>query len=167
MNLKNTLKPIAALVCAAALSACHTDRERRQADIRPADDTVAVREDPPVTRLRPESDLGNPAVRSYQGTIPGDSNCTFVLYSYRHSGDGIFSLTIFDADNELSVAKGTVYTLRGENDATLWQCVTDDERRTFYFLLDPESDRIFWERNETACERSHPLERLRTEERGR
>lgn len=121
MNLKNTLKPIAALVCAAALSACHTDRERRQADIRPADDTVAVREDPPITRLRPESDLGNPAVRSYQGTIPGDSNCTFVLYGYRHSGDGIFSLTIFDvttncpSPKEPSIPSGARTTLRCGN----------------------------------------------------
>ncbi len=167
MNLKNTFKPVAALVCAIALWACHANRDREQTGIHPADSTVTLREDSPATRLRTESGLGDVTVRTYRGTVPGDSNCTFVLYGYRHSGDGIFALAILDADNGLSVAKGTVYTLRGENDATLWQCVTDDERRPFSFLLDTERDRIFWERDETACERSHPLERLRTEETGR
>ncbi len=57
-------------------------------------------------------------MRSFAGTLPAEALCTLTVYMQRHSG-------ILGRDNELSAAKGRLYTLRGQDDSTIWQCVCD------------------------------------------
>lgn len=66
----------------------------------------------------------------------------FLLYKYKHSGDGIFSISILNANKELFTADGIVYTLKGKNDTTEWECVINEGEYAFYFLLDLDNERI-------------------------
>lgn len=71
-------------------------------------------------------------------SIPG----VLVLYGYEHSGDAVFTLSEPDTAGNLKYLQGRVYTLRGENDATLWQCVSPD-RQMIYFLVTTEADTVY------------------------
>lgn len=114
------------------------------------------------TELRVATGLGDLTERVFAGTLASGVHCNFVIYHYFHSGDGVFSMNILDAEKKLSVIKGTVYTLRGDNDATLWQCISDDGKRTFYFLLDLKNNRVFWEQGDSAYQQNIPLQSVST-----
>ncbi len=109
--------------------------------------------------VRPDS--GEVVMRSFAGTLPAEALCTLTVYMQRHGGDGVFCIGILGRDNELSAAKGRLYTLRGQDDSTIWQCVCDDGQQIFYFLAGDRPDRIFPIRDESDTVRHCPLESIR------
>ena len=91
-------------------------------------------------------DLGNWIEEHYTGLLPA-ADCPGIDYQLyvrhrEHSGDGQFllQLTYLEADNGKDAAytyMGRRYTLRGtpdNNDATVWQLVSDNGKNTFNFL---------------------------------
>lgn len=123
------------------LVSCQTDDRCRE----PMPETV-VSEDTCMTRLRSGSNLGDLTTRVFQGIVADSTRCVFIIHNYLHSGDGIFSMSLLNTDKQLFTSEGTVYTLRGENDATLWQCVSRDGHQ-YHFLLDKDKNCIYWEKD--------------------
>ena len=91
-------------------------------------------------------DLGNWVEEHYTGVLPA-ADCPGIRYQLyvrhrEHSGDGQFllQLTYLEADNgkdAIHTYMGKRYTLRGipnDNDATVWQLVSDNGKSTFNFL---------------------------------
>lgn len=122
----------------------------------------AVPKEESETELDISPDLGELIVRSFEGDVYGTSFCSLVAYKQKHSGDGIFSISILNANNELFTAKGKLYTLKGENDTTVWECVSNDGKHIFYFLLDLDGMRIFLESKDIEFERTNPLHLIST-----
>lgn len=95
--------------------------------------------------------LGEMQQSSYQGLLPSASGSGIVylltIYSRKHSGDGTFKLTLTykEADNGKDKSftyQGRRYTQRGipgNNDATVWQCISDEGNETFNFLKENET----------------------------
>lgn len=86
----------------------------------------------------------------FEGLLPATDG-PGILYSltithHRHSGDGTFTLTTTyieaeDGKNAVFSYKGRRYTQRGihgDNDATVWQCVSDNGEDIFNFLKEDE-----------------------------
>lgn len=148
------------LICVLAVSCTGKGEHGAAADSPsaglPADSSAIVLE------ARPH--VGAMQSRVYQGTCEHDATCILTLFNYEYCGDGVFSLTVFGSGNELSVYKGRVYTLRGTDDATLWQCVTADGNHTFHFLVDADGRRIYKERNDADYTRKYVLSALAPEE---
>jgi len=101
-----------------------------------------IAKDKSETKLQISSGVGDITVQSFEGSIYHNSYCIFTIYKYKHSGDGIFSISILNANKELFTADGRVYTLKGKNDTTEWECVINEGEYTFYFLLDLDNERI-------------------------
>lgn len=91
------------------------------------------------------------------GGCDGGTHYVFTIYSREHSGDGLFSLGMFAGDGNVTATHGKVYTLRGENDATVWQCISEDGQGTFHFLTDPDSGRIFIGHGDSGFRKDRPL----------
>lgn len=95
--------------------------------------------------------LGAYLVRTYEGLLPAADGpgirYTLTVNSREHSGDGTFSLimTYLEAENgedRSFTYEGKRLTLRGtpdNNDATVWQLVTDDGKDTFNFLVESDT----------------------------
>jgi len=92
-----------------------------------------------LTAIKPvktDSTLGKLLIRTYEGKAASSSQYTLIVLNQEYSGDGQFSISIYDNRNKkLFVAQGKRYTLRGENDTTLWQFVTNDDKYSFEFLV--------------------------------
>lgn len=95
-------------------------------------------------------DLGNWVEGHYTGVLPA-ADCPGIRYRLyvrhrEHSGDGQFylQLTYLEADNGKDAVytyMGKRYTLRGiptDNDATVWQFVSDNGESIFNFLYDAD-----------------------------
>jgi len=134
------------------LIACNTNKRPKE--------TVAKKKS--ETELYISADLGELIVQSFEGDIYKTSFCSLVTYKQKHSGDGIFSISILNANNELFTAKGKLYTLKGENDTTVWECISNDGKHTFYFLLDLDDMRIFLKSNDLESDRLNPLHLIST-----
>ncbi|MCU6768391.1 lipocalin family protein [Barnesiella propionica] len=123
----------------------------------------SITEDNLKTKLKIASGLGDLTARYFEGTITDNSYCSLIIYNYKHSGDGIFSISIINANKELFTTNGTVYTLKGENETTQWKCISNDGKETFYFLLDLNNNQIFWEPNDISYGKHHQLNLTLTE----
>ncbi len=97
------------------------------------------------------ADLGNVQVNTYEGLLPAAS-CPGIVYTLtirnqKYSGDGIFSLSLTYKEAENGKDKtftyyGKRFTQRGipeNNDATVWQCISEDKKTIFNFLVEDES----------------------------
>lgn len=95
--------------------------------------------------------LGEMQQATYQGLLPAASGPGIVylltICSREHSGDGTFRLTLTykEADNGKDKSftyQGKRFTQRGipgNNDATVWQCISDEGNETFNFLKENET----------------------------
>lgn len=107
-----------------------------------------------VLRSRPEADnagLGQVETRTYSGLLPAASGpgirYDLTVRAPRHSGDGTFelSLTYLEAENgqdrtfRYTGRRWTQRGIPGDNDATVWQLVTEDEQERFNFLVESDS----------------------------
>lgn len=124
---------------------------------------------------RADDALGSFLVCTYEGILPAAScpgiRYTLTVRNREHSGDGTFSLTLtyLEAENGQDSSflyTGKRFTQRGtpdDNDATVWQFVTDDGKDTFNFLVESDSALILlndrFERNDS--EQNHTLVRIR------
>lgn len=90
----------------------------------------------------------------YKGILPapagGNIAYTLTISSLRYSGDGTFALerkfpVSTDSADSSSVLTGNRYTQRGipgEQDATVWQCISDTDKQIFNFLVQRDSTLI-------------------------
>lgn len=97
------------------------------------------------------AELGEMRQTTYQGLLPAASGPGIVyqltIRSREHSGDGTFKLTLTykEADNGKDknfTYQGKRFTQRGipgDNDATVWQCISDEGNETFNFLKENET----------------------------
>lgn len=100
-------------------------------------------------QLDPSVDLGPLSENIYMGQMYDGRHATLSVYSYQHSGDGIFSLQVLDDQGKLFSFSGRRYTLRGSLDETIWQCITKDRvPQIFYFLCDSSQEKLFSIENE-------------------
>lgn len=95
--------------------------------------------------------LGEMQQLIYQGLLPSASGSGIVymltICSREHSGDGTFKLTITykEADNGKDknfTYQGKRFTQRGipgNDDATVWQCISDEGNETFNFLKENDT----------------------------
>ena len=90
----------------------------------------------------PDDGLGQKRMLVYRSVSSDSWPGVLVLYGYEHSGDAVFTLSETDTACNLKYLQGRVYTLRGENDATLWQCVSSDGP-VLYFLTEAGNDTIY------------------------
>lgn len=101
---------------------------------------------------RAEAQLGKMQEHTYCGLsavppCPG-ANYRLTIRNREHSGDGTFELTISQnspaaGESTALVYRGRRYTQRGipgDGDATVWQCVADDGRHVFNFLLEADGN---------------------------
>lgn len=89
-----------------------------------------------IQPVKTDSTLGKLLIRTFEGKSTSNSNYTLIVLNQEYSGDGQFSISIYDNRNKkFFVAQGKRYTLRGENDTTLWQFVTHDDKYSFEFLV--------------------------------
>ncbi len=89
-----------------------------------------------IQPVKTDSTLGKLLIRTYEGKAASSSQYTLIVLNQEYSGDGQFSISIYDNRNKkLFVAQGKRYTLRGENDTTLWQFLTNDDKYSFEFLV--------------------------------
>lgn len=95
--------------------------------------------------------LGEMQQHTYEGLLPAAS-CPGIEYRltirYReHSGDGTFTLTLNYKETEDGRDKAFTYTgkrltqrgIPGDDNATVWQCITEDGRETFNFLREDDT----------------------------
>ena len=125
---------------------------------------TAERADSSVVALTARPEAGELKSRVFKGTCEEGATCILTLFNQEHSGDGIFSFTVLGPGNRLNVYKGRVYTLRGTDDATLWQCVADDKAHTFYFPLDADGQHIYKEKNDADDTKTFVLSALSAQE---
>lgn len=93
-----------------------------------------------IQPVKTDSTLGKILIRTFEGKSASSSHYTLIVLNQEYSGDGQFSINIFDnRHKKLLVAQGKRYTLKGENDTTLWQFVTDDEKYSFEFLVNADN----------------------------
>lgn len=97
--------------------------------------------------------LGEMEVHTYEGLLPAASNpgieYTLSIRSRQHSGDGTFMLVLTYKEAENGQDKTFTYTgkrltlrgIPGDDDATVWQCITEDGKQTFNFLRE-DADRL-------------------------
>lgn len=92
----------------------------------------------------PDDALGQKRMLVYRSMSAGSVPSVLVLYGYEYSGDAVFTLSEADTASSLNLKcfQGRVYTLRGENDATVWQCKSS-EGRVLYFLTEVGNDTIY------------------------
>lgn len=95
------------------------------------------------------SPLGAMRERTFSGVMPEDGReFRLVVKSREYSGDGTFKLTLSGPsgqDGRKEKYKGSRFTLRGmpgDDDATVWQCRTEDGR-IFNFLVRNDSTVVF------------------------
>lgn len=92
------------------------------------------------------TELGKMQVHSYEGLLPAAS-CPGIEYKLtirnrEHSGNGTFQLTLTykeaeNGEDRTFTYNGKRLTLRGipgDDNATVWQCITDDNNNIFNFL---------------------------------
>ncbi len=94
--------------------------------------------------------LGAGQSHTYEGLLPAASGpgirYSLTVWSRQHSGDGTFSLTMTYIEAENGKDQSFSYTgkrftqrgIPGDNDATVWQLVTDDKKDIFNFLYEDE-----------------------------
>lgn len=87
---------------------------------------------------------------TYEGLLPAASGpgirYSLTVRSHQHSGDGTFSLTMTYIEAEDGKDQSFSYTgkrftqrgIPGDNDAIVWQLVTDDKKDIFNFLYEDE-----------------------------
>lgn len=102
--------------------------------------------------------LGKLNVRTYTGEIIDGKYCELTVYNQELSGDGGFVAQVLDEENNLKVYAGNRFTLRGENDATIWQCKVSSGNKSLYFLC--EADEVFWLKNDSTITKKYPLQRI-------
>lgn len=141
------------------LIACNTNTSHKTSV---ASHKTSVAKDKSETKLEISSDLGDITAQSFEGTISHGSYCHLIVYKYEHSGDGVFSISILNANKELFTAEGLVYTLKGENDITEWECITNGGKDTFNFSLDLDNGRIFMKPDSLKSDKLHPLHLIST-----
>lgn len=103
------------------------------------------------SREETATELGKMQVHSYEGLLPAAS-CTGIEYkltirSREHSGDGTFRLTLTykeaeNGEDRTFTYNGKRFTLRGipgNDNATVWQCIADDNNQAFNFLREDAS----------------------------
>lgn len=92
------------------------------------------------------SELGKMQTHSYEGLLPAAS-CPGIEYkltirNLEHSGDGTFQLTLTykeaaNGKDRTITYNGKRLTMRGipgDDNATVWQCIADDNNKVFNFL---------------------------------
>lgn len=92
------------------------------------------------------TELGSIQTHSYVGLLPAAS-CPGIEYKLtirnrEHSGNGTFQLTLTykeaeNGEDRTFTYNGKRFTLRGipgDDNATVWQCITDDNNNIFNFL---------------------------------
>ena len=126
---------------AALLGGCVADSNRIHHCETPG--TGCIGQDSVKVCLRTSEDLGKLQLRVYEGVVENSIGCVLSVYGYQHSGDGVFTISIMRDDNELETVDGNIYTLRGENDETIWECRKSDDGQSYYFLREESGDRIF------------------------
>ena len=94
------------------------------------------------------SQLGKLLLRTYEGILPSASGTkvhyTLIVRNQEYSGDGTFSLTLTYPEDEKekdATYNGKRFTQRGipgNDNATVWQFVSDDKKETFNFLYENE-----------------------------
>lgn len=103
-----------------------------------------------ISRLQAPAGTGRDAgpfvTRVYEGHIQcthGQERTCRLTVRYRlHSGDGTFRLILKQDGKGTERYSGRRFTLRGtrqDNDATVWQCVSSQDGRTFDFLVGTDS----------------------------
>lgn len=93
--------------------------------------------------------LGKLLLRTYEGILPSASGTkiryTLTVRNQEYSGDGTFSLTLVypeDQKGKNATYSGKRFTLRGmpgNDNATVWQFVSDNEKEIFNFLYENEN----------------------------
>lgn len=95
-----------------------------------------------------KDELGPMQTFTYEGLLPAASGpgifYSLTIKSKKHSGDGTFSLalTYKEAENgkdKTFTYEGKRFTLRGmagNENATVWQLITNDHKQTFNFLVE-------------------------------
>ncbi len=121
--------------------------------------TVVLSAEKGTCRLRMDGSCTMGAIiqRVYQGTIPDGTACTLSVYGYEHSGDAIFSISVLNDSLALYAGQGIAYTLRGEGDATVWECRTCGGE-TFYFFVEGNGERLYWAQDDMVCDKSHVMQ---------
>ncbi|MCM1373112.1 MAG: copper resistance protein NlpE N-terminal domain-containing protein [Bacteroides sp.] len=87
----------------------------------------------------------------YEGLLPAASGpgieYVLTIHSCQHSGDGTFTLALTykeaeDGKDKTFTYTGKRMTLRGipeDDNATVWQCISEDGKETFNFLREDEN----------------------------
>ena len=133
------------------------EAEKVMSEISNAVYEYLVGESADIVKLGTAPDSSPLTLRIYEGEIPGVGICTLSVYGYAHSGDGVFSLTSLNGHRELAAEKGKLYTLRGEDDTTVWECRGEAESTRFYFFLENGGKNIFWAPDDSRCDMTHPM----------
>lgn len=154
-------KPLFAILLCLLIASCTGKGESRQETASQETDSPA---DTSAVVLEAKPHVGGLVSRVYMGMCEEEATCILTLFNYEYSGDGIFSFTILRPGNKLSVYKGKVYTLKGSDDATLWQCVTSDRAHVFYFLADADGQRVYKEQDDSHYQKRYMLTNLSARE---
>lgn len=95
--------------------------------------------------------LGEMQVSVYEGLLPAASGpgieYRLTISHMEHSGDGTFELTLTYKEAENGEDKAFVYTgkrftqrgIPDDDNATVWQCISEDGKQTFNFLCEDEN----------------------------
>lgn len=136
---KNLLNGAIGMMACALFLSC-TSKTGKDAAPEAKNDTVVA-----VSR---DASLGEWKTQVYEGLLPAaDGPGIFYSLTVRHqehSGDGTFTLALTYKEAENGKDKTFTYTGRrytqrgipGDDNATVWQLVTDDKQDTFNFLLE-------------------------------
>lgn len=100
-------------------------------------------------------DLADAEICVYSGTVAGGWRCRLTIESPEFSGDGIFSIILTAGGDSTSVS-GRRYTLRGVDDAVIWNCVGDDGKTGYYFWR-VSDDEVYYIPNEDSRVKEYPM----------
>lgn len=160
--MNNTMKkPLFATLACLLIVSCTGKEESRQETVSQEVESPA---DYSAVTLEEKPHVGGLVSRVFMGMCEENATCILTHFSYEYSGDGIFSFTILRPGNKLSVYKGKVYTQKGSDNATLWQCVTNDQAHVFYFLTDADGQRIYKEQDDSHYQKRYMLTSLSAQE---
>lgn len=107
---------------------------------------------------------GKPEISIFAGTIDDNRYCIMSVYNHRFSGDGVFVIQLFDSSLHVTSESGHRYTLRGENDATLWECRVDSNDARYYFVCDAANDIIYFVENDSTYTNDYPMPLVKLQE---
>ena len=110
-----------------------------------------------VNELAQAYGLGSVVADTYVGNIADGSYCILTIVSYEHSGDGLFSMQIMGNDGKLTSCQGERYTLRGDDDATIWSCESTQHGAHYYFQHTADN-KVYHLTEETERTHDYPLQ---------